>query len=106
MKGTSQLRIRNSTFKQSQVDLEEEGLVDHEAQDRPSKYSQIEMTENKSKNLENIKQVLGEINQIFTKFSEIVNAQQLMVERIDTDTEIALLNVEQGKKVNYLNFQN
>jgi syntaxin 5 len=86
---------------------EEEGLIDDEnGEERKQRFGQIEMIENRSKNLEGIKEVLADINQIFTKFSEIVNAQQLMVERIDTDTEMALLNAEQGKKELSEHYQN
>ena len=88
-------------------DTEEEGLIDDEnGEERKQRFGQIEMIENRSKNLEGIKEVLADINQIFTKFSEIVNAQQLMVERIDTDTEMALLNAEQGKKELSEHYQN
>lgn len=75
-------------------------------QQHSQKLDQIEMIENRSKNLENIKEVLGEINQIFTKFSEIVNTQQLMVERIDSETEMALIHAERGKKELSEHYQN
>ena len=81
-------------------DMEGEGLMNSNGDQRHERYDQIEMVENRSKDLENIKEVLADINQIFTKFSEIVNAQQLMVERIDADTEMALLNAY------YLNYYN
>lgn len=97
---------RNKIFDQGIGDLEEEGLMESTPTERSQKFGQIEMIENRSKNLENIKQVLGDINQIFVKFSEIVNAQQLMVERIDADTEMALLNAERGKKELSEHYQN
>jgi len=87
-------------------DMEEEGLMNENGEERKQKFDQIEMIENRSKDLENIKEVLAEINQMFTKFSEIVNTQQLMVERIDTDTEMALINVEKGKKELSEHYQN
>ena len=59
---------------------------------------QIEFIENRTKNIESIKELLSEINQIFLKFSEIVNEQELMVLRIDSDTEIALNSIEKGRK--------
>mmetsp|Transcript_19192 Transcript_19192/g.21513 ORF Transcript_19192/g.21513 Transcript_19192/m.21513 type:complete len:114 (+) Transcript_19192:544-885(+) len=86
--------------------MEEEGLMNENGEERKQKFDQIEMIENRSKDLENIKEVLAEINQMFTKFSEIVNTQQLMVERIDTDTEMALINVEKGKKELSEHYQN
>jgi syntaxin 5 len=88
---------------------EEDGLMESgngNDNERSQKFGQIEMIENRSKNLENIKEVLSDINQIFVKFSEIVNTQQLMVERIDTDTEMALLNAERGKKELSEHYQN
>lgn len=98
---------RNRVFGNGTNDIEEEGLIDDEnGEERKQRFGQIEMIENRSKNLEGIKEVLADINQIFTKFSEIVNAQQLMVERIDTDTEMALLNAEQGKKELSEHYQN
>lgn len=87
-------------------DMEEEGLMNGEGEERKQRFGQIEMIENRSKDLENIKEVLAEINQMFTKFSEIVNAQQLMVERIDSDTEMALINAEKGKKELSEHYQN
>ena len=96
----------NAVFSQNEGDIEQDGLIDTEASDRSQKFDQIEMVENRSKSLENIKEVLGEINQIFTKFSEIVNTQQLMVERIDSDTEMALINAERGKKELSEHYQN
>lgn len=91
-------------------DIEEEGLVHpnglENGGERKQRFDQIEMIENRSENLENIKEALADINEIFTKFSEIVNTQQLMVERIDADTEMALLNAERGKKHLSEHYQN
>ena len=98
---------RGKIAENHKFDIEEEGLINDNGDfNRDNKFEQIEMIENRSKNLENIKQVLGDINQIFVKFSEIVNAQQLMVERIDADTEMALLNVEKGRKELSEHYQN
>lgn len=97
---------RSQIFNSGFEDIEEEGLMHENTTDRSAKFNQIEMVESRSKNLENIKEVLGEINQIFVKFSEIVNTQQLMVERIDADTEMALLNAERGKKELSEHYQN
>lgn len=97
---------RNKIFNQNFNDIEEEGLVEDNGTERSQRFGQTEMIENRSKSLENIKEVLGDINQIFVKFSEIVNAQQLMVERIDADTEMALLNAERGKKELSEHYQN
>ena len=99
-------RKRTNGTSTQEMDIEEEGLINENNQGAKNKFEQIEMIENRSKNLENIKQVLGDINQIFVKFSEIVNAQQLMVERIDSDTEMALLNVEKGRKELSEHYQN
>jgi syntaxin 5 len=97
---------RGKIFDQGIDDIEHEGLMEESGTERSQKFGQIEMIENRSKNLENIKEVLSDINQIFVKFSEIVNTQQLMVERIDTDTEMALLNAEKGKKELSEHYQN
>lgn len=65
--------------------------------DSSARFKQTEKSAHNSRQLENIKQVLGDINKLFVKFGEIVATQQLMVERIDADTEMALLDVERGK---------
>lgn len=41
---------------------------------------------------------LVEISQMFTKFSEMVSMQELMVRRIEEDIERAEENAEQGRK--------
>ena len=96
---------RNRIFDDG-MDMEEEGLVEENGEERKQRFGQIEMIENRSKDLESIKETLGEINTMFKKFSEIVNTQQLMVERIDSDTEMALLNAERGKQELSEHYQN
>lgn len=96
---------RNRIF-DDKMDVEEESLMNENGEERKQVFNQIEMIENRSENLEGIKEALADMNEIFTKFSEIVNTQQLMVERIDADTEMALINAEQGKKELSEHFQN
>lgn len=58
----------------------------------------VERDTNKSEQLNQIKDTLGEIAQTFTRFSEMVSMQELMVRRIDEDSEMTLENAEKAKK--------
>jgi syntaxin 5 len=42
--------------------------------------------------------MLGEVAGIFEKMGTIVKMHETMIERIDKNTEDALINVEKGKK--------
>ena len=60
----------------------------------------------KSEQLNNIKNTLAEISTVFSRFSEMVSMQELMVRRIDEDSEMALANAEKAKKELVVHYQN
>ncbi len=60
----------------------------------------------KSEQLNNIKNTLAEISTVFSRFSEMVSMQELMVRRIDEDSEMALANAERAKKELVVHYSN
>lgn len=77
-------------------DEEAGGLIGERPQWNSTKL--VERDTNKSEQLNQIKNTLGEIAQTFTRFSEMVSMQELMVRRIDEDSEMTLDNAEKAKK--------
>ena len=60
----------------------------------------------RASSIENVEKALAEITQVFMRFGEIVNEQQMMVERIDSTTEDAVVNIEKAKTQLVEHYQN
>lgn len=52
----------------------------------------------RAEGVEHVEKQLAELSTVFERLSMIVHEHELMIERIDANTDAALLHIEQGKQ--------
>ena len=58
---------------------------------------EITYLETRTHDVEQVEKQLSELHGLFTQISMMVHEHQMMIERIDSHTDVALFNVEKGR---------
>lgn len=57
----------------------------------------LQILQNRAQSVEHVEKQMAEVSEMVKRLALLVHEQQVMIERIDTNTDMALLNLEKGK---------